>query len=59
MPWPKGQPRPDEALNRPGVDGYVLRAPDLKTVIMDARFAGYITDRECEDLIAFYGLRGS
>lgn len=47
-------PRAGEKV--PPVDDYVLRSPDLKRVVMDAYFAGYISQQEAEDLIQFYGL---
>lgn len=49
----------DDWREAPDVDGYVVRAPDLKAVIMDAYFAGCLTKAEAEDLIQFYGLRGA
>jgi hypothetical protein len=49
----------EEWRQAPDVDGYVLRAPDLKQTIMDCYFAGYITQADAEDLIQFYGLRSA
>jgi hypothetical protein len=37
----------------------LMPAPDLKSVIMDAYFAGCITQAEAEDLIVYYGLRNA
>lgn len=47
---------PEDWRESPDVDGYVLRAPDLKATIMDCYFAGHLTKAEAEDLIQFYGL---
>ena len=35
----------------------IIRAPDLKSVIVDAALAGILSQRDAEDLIQEYGLR--
>lgn len=47
---------PEDWRESPAVDGYVLRAPDLKATVMECYFAGYISQAEAEDLIQLYGL---
>lgn len=36
---------------------FALKAPELKTIIVDAALSGIISGREAEDLISEYGLR--
>ena len=36
---------------------FAVKAPDLKTVIVDCALAGTITTAEAEDLISEHGLR--
>jgi hypothetical protein len=50
LPPPRGRPR------RERVFVFVVKAPDLKRVIMDAFFDGFIGGQHVEDLIREYGL---
>lgn len=55
MPFDQAPQEPRRQRER--VFLFAIRAPDLKSVIVDAALAGILSQRDAEDLIQEYGLR--
>lgn len=53
------KPLPDELPEVEDINGAVWKAPDLKATVMDAYFAGLITNDDAVDLIKYYGLENA